>query len=223
MIVQAKGSACALGVAVAFFCLSAEAAPVARGFGVVAVDGAKDPAGQIARAIYARASLRPDASLDESRAQVLIGEAAPPALADIAARRAAIKGEDAASQQLLSGLATDFHLRGVIVVSCESANAAPPTSTWGGRSAPDPSSSAAPATQPPTCSPVAKLFLAATPGKAARFDPDTYVPDISLDATKPLAWTASVAAIDASYGDASERLVKAAPAAATHPSPLAPK
>ncbi len=224
MILRSKGRACALGIAVAFLSLSAEAAPVARGFGVVALDGARAPAGQLARAIYGRASLRPDASLDESRARVLIGEAAPPALADVAARRAAIKGDDAGSQQILSGLATDFHLRGVIVVSCEaSANAAPPTSTWGGSRTPDPSSSVAPATPPPTCSPVAKLFLAATPGKAARFDPDTYVPDISLDATQPLAWTASVAALDASYGDASERLVKAAPAAAMHPAPLAPK
>ena len=219
----------AVAVAIASFSASAEAAPLARGFGVVALDGAKDPASQLARAVYGRPSLRPDASLDEARAQVLIGEPAPPNFADVAARKAAIKGDDAASQQILSSLATDFHLRGVILVACEApANAAPPSSTWGSNAAPDPSASSAPTAAPtPTCSPVARVFLAAAPGKAARFDPDTYVPDISLDAAKPVAWTASVAAIDASYGDASERLPAAAthgaPTAATHPAPPAPK
>ena len=79
----------AVAVAIASFSASAEAAPLARGFGVVALDGAKDPASQLARAVYGRPSLRPDASLDEARAQVLIGEPAPPNFTDVAARKAA--------------------------------------------------------------------------------------------------------------------------------------
>src|SRR5450755_3994730 len=106
--------------------LAAHAAPLTRGFAVVALDGAHDAAVPLGRAVYSRPSLRPDASLDEGRAHVLLGEPAPPALADLASTRAAIHGDDAPSRQLLANIAADFHLRGIIVVSCDTeANATP--------------------------------------------------------------------------------------------------
>lgn len=191
---------------------TSNAAPIARGFAVLALDGAGEAAAPLARDVYSHPSLRPGAGLDEARAHVLLGEAAPSNLADLMNTRQAIKGDDAPSRQLLAGLASDYHLRGVVVVSCDSANAAP--STWG-------PSSAAPAT--PACAPMAKVFLAATPAAAAHFDAETYRPDLALDPTKPVTWTGSVAALDAAFGEAADTAPKRAPAAALSDTPKGEK
>jgi hypothetical protein len=182
----------AAGVAFAGFSAAAHAAPLTRGFAIVALDGAKDAAAPLARAVYSRPSLRPDASLDEPRAHVLLGEPPPPALADLASSRAAIKGDDAPSRQLLSNIAADFHLRGVVVVSCATTDAAP--STWAGSSSPDPTP------KPPTCNPTARLFLATNGKTAAHFEPDAITPDLILDPSQPVTWNAAVLGLDAQYG-----------------------
>jgi hypothetical protein len=196
-------AACAVGVGSAGFSPSANAAPLTRGFAVIAQDGAKDAAAPLARAVYSRPSLRPDATLDESRAHVLLGDAPPPALNDLASSRAAIKGDDAPSRQLLANIATDFHLRGVILVSCATSEAAP--STWAGSSSPSSSSDAPgdakPADAKPTiCNPTARLFLAANGKTDAHFEPDAIAPDLILDPAKPVTWNAAVLGLDSQYG-----------------------
>jgi hypothetical protein len=190
--------ACAVGVAFAGFSPAAHAAPLTRGFAVVALDGAKDVAAPLARAIYSRPSLRPDATLDEPRAHVLLGDAptsAAPAMTDLASSRAAIKGDDAPSRQLLANIATDFHLRGVVVVSCATADAAP--STWSGSAS---SSADAPPAKPPTCNPTARLFLATNGKTDAHFEPDAIAPDLILDPAQPVTWNAAVLGLDSQYG-----------------------
>ncbi|MEO7108964.1 MAG: hypothetical protein ABI183_00885 [Polyangiaceae bacterium] len=187
--------ACAVGVAFAGFSPAVHAAPLTRGFAVVALDGAKDVAAPLARAVYSRPSLRPDASLDEPRAHVLLGDPPPaplPALNDLASSRAAIKGDDAPSRQLLTNIADDFHLRGVVVVSCATADAAP--STWSASASPDAPPKA------PTCNPTARLFLATNGKTTAHFEPDVITPDLILDSAQPVTWNAAVLGLDSQYG-----------------------
>ena len=198
-----------ISVGTGLFSATSEAAPITRGFAVVAEGGAGDSAAPLARAVYGHPSLRPYAGIDESRAHVLLGETAPSNLQDLASTRAAIHGDDAPSVKLLSSIASDFRLRGIIVVSCE-AGQAPPPSTWG--------ASSSPASAPPACSPVARVFLDAAPAKPAHFESETYRPDISLDPGKPTTWNATVAAIDSEYGVALPA-AKSAPAAATSTTP----
>jgi hypothetical protein len=68
--------------------------------------------------VYASANLRP--SFDEAHARVLAGEApaadAPSSLTDLAQTRAAIRGDDAPSRKLLSAIANDLRVRGIVVV-----------------------------------------------------------------------------------------------------------
>lgn len=194
---------CAVGVAFAGFSPAAHAAPLTRGFAVVALDGAKDVASPLARSIYSRPSLRPDATLDEQRAHVLLGDPPPtasPAMTDLASSRAAIKGDDAPSRQLLANIAADFHLRGVVVVSCATTSVAP--STWSS-STPAPASSGAPADaplKPPTCNPTARLFLASNGKTDAHFEQDAIAPDLILDPAQPVTWNAAVLGLDSQYG-----------------------
>ena len=196
------------------FSAKSEAAPITRGFAVVAQHGAGDAAAPLARAVYGHPSLRPYAGLDEARAHVLLGETAPSNLQDLASTRAAIHGDDAPSVKLLSSIASDFRLRGIVFVSCE-ASAAAATSTWGASSS---SSSESTAPAAPTCTPIAHVFLDAAPGKPAHFEAETYRPDLSLEAGKPVTWNASVAALDSEYG-VTVAASKSAPAAATTATP----
>jgi len=90
-----------------------------RGLAVLAVGDGSLAAWPLARALYGRPGLRP-AEVDEAHARVLAGEP-PPAgagkdLTDLAETRAAIHGDDAPSRQLLSSIATQFHVRGIVVV-----------------------------------------------------------------------------------------------------------
>ncbi len=105
---------------------AASAAPVApaprtqaRGLAVLAVGDGVFVAWPLARALYGKAGLRP-VEIDEAHARVLAGE--PPVtgaakdLTDLAETRAAIRGDDAPSRQLLASIATQFHVRGIVVV-----------------------------------------------------------------------------------------------------------
>ena len=201
---RSSSALCAFPFAFAFAVISpaVHAAPLTRGFAIVALDGAKDAAAPLARAVYSRPSLRPDASLDEPRAHVLLGEPPPPTLADLAATRAAIHGDYAPSKQLLINVAADFHLRGVVVVSCAPADAAP--STWSGSST---TTDAPPATgapdapkKSPPCNPVGRLFLATNGKTAAHFEADAVSPDLILDTSQPITWNAAVLELDSQYG-----------------------
>lgn len=198
-----------VGVATSLISGKSYAAPITRGFAVLALDGATESASPLARAIYGHPSLRPYAGLDESRAHVLLGETAPSNLQDLASTRAAIHGDDAPSLKLLSSIASDFRLRGIVVVSCE-VGAAPATSTWG--------ASPSPSTPTTACVPVARVFLDAAPARPAHFESETYRPDLSLEAGKAITWNASVAALDSEYG-VIEPSSKPAPLAATSATP----
>jgi hypothetical protein len=206
--------ALALSVAFAVISPAVHAAPLTRGFAVIALDGAKDAAAPLARAVYSRPSLRPDASLDESRAHVLLGDPPPPALADLASTRAAIHGDDAPSKQLLTNVAADFHLRGVLLVSCAPVDAAP--STWSGSTsstdAPPVEGADAPK-KSATCSPTGRLFLATNGKTAAHFEADALAPDLILDPSQPVTWNAAVLELDAQYGQYAPAPTPAPPAA----------
>jgi hypothetical protein len=104
--------------------------PEHRGFAVVAVDGATDVAWPLAQGVYRSAVLRP-VGIDDARARVLAGEAAPPLappeLTELAELRGGVKGDDAASREVLAALAQKLGVRAIIVVfakrDTESANA----------------------------------------------------------------------------------------------------
>ena len=91
------------------------------GFAVLTAGPSADATWPVAQAVY-RSSLRPPA-LDEPRARVLAGEAAGDGATsdarDLAELRAGIKGDDAASRQLLSAIADKLALEGVVVVFAE--------------------------------------------------------------------------------------------------------
>src|SRR6476646_9839670 len=90
--------------------------PPAQGVAVVGL-GARDEAFTLARAVYA-GRLRP-AALDEQRARVLAGDAAPPSaskeLRELGELRAAVTGEDAASRKLLASIAQQLGAEALLV------------------------------------------------------------------------------------------------------------
>ncbi len=96
--------------------LAAEVLSEAKGLAVVAVDGATDAAWPLAAAGYGNTALKPP-TVDDARARVLAGEpATTPELTELAELRAGVKGDDAASRQVLAALAQKLSLQGVIVV-----------------------------------------------------------------------------------------------------------
>ena len=94
-------------------------ASASRGLAVLALTGATDAAWSLAREIYASAALKPE-GLDDARARVLAGEApapgAPQPVRDLEQLRAAVKGDDIASRQILPAIAEQLHVRGIVVV-----------------------------------------------------------------------------------------------------------
>jgi hypothetical protein len=92
-----------------------EPAPKPKGLVVVATDGATDAAWPLARAVYGVDMLRPR-DIDDAKARVLAGEAASSELTELAELRAGVKGDDAASRQVLAALADKLHVVGVVVV-----------------------------------------------------------------------------------------------------------
>jgi len=111
-----------LALAIAPFAQAETTRAPARGLAVVALDGATDAAWALAREVYANPQLRPRA-LDDARARVLAGEApaadAPADVRDVSQLRAGVKGDDAASRQLLGAIATQLGARGVLVVEAK--------------------------------------------------------------------------------------------------------
>lgn len=90
----------------------------AKGIAVVAADGATDAAWPLARAIYGSALLRPE-NIDDAHARVLAGEtptSQAPSLTDLAELRAGVKGDDAASRQLLVTIADKVGVASILVV-----------------------------------------------------------------------------------------------------------
>jgi hypothetical protein len=93
-----------------------EPAPKPKGLVVVATDGATDAAWPLARAVYSDEMLRPR-EIDDAKARVLAGEAGSADLAELAELRAGVKGDDAASRQVLAALANKLRVVAVVVVS----------------------------------------------------------------------------------------------------------
>ena len=93
-----------------------EPQPKPKGVVVVATDGATDAAWPLARAVYADEILRPR-DIDDAKARVLAGEAGGAQLSELAELRAGVKGDDAASRQVLAALADKLRVIAVIVVS----------------------------------------------------------------------------------------------------------
>lgn len=152
-----------------------------QGLAVIALQGTSEAAWPLAKAIYARPTLRP-ASLDEARARVLAGEPLPPqataALRDLAETRVAVHGDDAPSRQLLSSIAQSLHVRGLVVVGQERVEA--PVVTMG-TDTPEP---------PPASQPYARVFLVETGSMdAARYYRDD-------DAS----WTGTTRSLERTYG-----------------------
>ena len=89
-----------------------------KGLAVVATDGATDAAWSLAGAIYADPELHP-VSVDDPRARVLAGEAPSSEakdLAELAELRAGVKGDDAASRQVLGAIGDKLGVRAIVVV-----------------------------------------------------------------------------------------------------------
>ena len=113
----------------------------AQGVAVLGVGSARAEAFVAARAVYG-SSVRPRA-LDEVRARILAGDPAPSVagkeLRDLAELRASVKGDDAASRQLLSAMAPQLNVEGLLVISrvastdASSEDAGAPTVTVAGR------------------------------------------------------------------------------------------
>jgi hypothetical protein len=86
------------------------------GVAVVATAGMTDAAWPLAQKVYANASLRP-AHIDDASARVLAGESAPsPDLSELIELRDGVKGDDAASRQVLGAIAEKLSVRALVVV-----------------------------------------------------------------------------------------------------------
>lgn len=140
---------------------SAEPSPARQGYAVLATGALRDAAWPVAQAVYA-SSLRPR-GLDEAHARVLVGDApgqdpdAGAPLRDLSEMRAALKGDDAPSRSLLSSIASDLRVQGIVVIMLVEDR------------------------------PVARLFLADPGAfDAARYFPDPSAPPGSPSAWNPL-------------------------------------
>ncbi len=132
-----------------------------QGVAVLGAGASRDEASALARSVYA-SSLRPR-GLDELRARVLAGDPAPPTstkeIHDLAELRAGVAGDDAASRQVLAGIARQLNVQALLVVSVA------PTA---------PLEDAGADAGAPTAVPSARLFLADTGDfDAARYEPDS--------------------------------------------------
>jgi hypothetical protein len=106
----------------------AYATELGTGFAVVAVDGATDVAWPLAQGVYKSALLRPS-GIDDARARILAGEPtpplAPPELTEFAELRAGVKGDDAASREVLAALAQKLGVHAIIVVFAKEQDQSP--------------------------------------------------------------------------------------------------
>jgi len=100
-----------------------DAVPV-EGVAVLARAGAEAAGWSLAQEVYAVSVLRPG-SLDERRARVLVGGPAgaspAPEVTELADERGGIRGEDGASRALLRAIASELHVRAIVVVEVNAA------------------------------------------------------------------------------------------------------
>ncbi len=92
-----------------------------KGIAVVAAEGATDAAWPLARAIYGSAFLRPE-KIDDEHARILAGdkrETQQPSIVELQELRAGVKGDDAASRQVLTAIAEKFGVASLLVVFVE--------------------------------------------------------------------------------------------------------
>jgi hypothetical protein len=95
-----------------------DGAPKKSGIAVLATDGATDATWPLARAIYASTYLRPE-NVDDAHARILAGEkraTEQPSIVELEELRAGVKGDDAASRQVLSALSDKLGVASVLVV-----------------------------------------------------------------------------------------------------------
>jgi len=95
-----------------------DAVRAAKGIAVLAADGATDAAWPLARAVYASELLRPE-GIDDEHARVLAGEkreTQQPSIVELQELRAGVKGDDAASRQVLGALADKLGVASILVV-----------------------------------------------------------------------------------------------------------
>jgi hypothetical protein len=194
--------------------------PAGQGIAVLAVgSNAHEDAFALARAIYG-SRLRPT-SLDEVRARVLAGGAAPPTasreLRELAEIRAGVLPDDAAGRRLLVGMAQQVGAEALLVVKVETGPAEAPAvapSTIGvPAEAADAGAEAAPGNAAPTTTVVARLFLVET----GDFDAARYSPDPGPRPSTPAAWKSTVTSLEARFPAGSRT---PGPAAATKPVPV---
>lgn len=97
---------------------SSQAWAAPHGLVVVATDGSTDAAWPLASAIYSDPVLRPE--LGERAARVLAGEKVEgDDMKNLAELRAGIKGEDAASKQLLGAISDETNAQGILLVQTD--------------------------------------------------------------------------------------------------------
>lgn len=168
------------------------------GIAVVAIARTSDLAWPLAQEIYRRPSLRP-VGLDEARARVLAGEApspgAPQSLRDLADTRDALRGDDAPTRQLLASIASALHVRALVVVTVEDADAS-------------------------VRSPLARVFLTDT----RSFDAARYAPD-DAPGSSVSVWSGAASSLERMYSAPSapraDAAAKTAGSAALAPVPSA--
>lgn len=184
---------------------------IPRGVAVVARMGAEQAGWALAKEVYARASLRPG-GLDESRARILVGDAAAPdasqALRDLADERAGIHGDDGGSRALLRAIAAQLSVRALVVVELGPSGvpAASVFLTDGGtfdaaRYAADPSPSplTSPTAPPPPVDAGADSHGSTSATLAATSDGGV-APQASVPPPPPLRWSGAVASLDRAFG-----------------------
>lgn len=98
--------------------LGASKAWASHGIAVLAQGNTKDEAWPLARAVYGDAMLRP--SLDEKKARLLAGEDFED-MKELVELRQGVKGDDAASKQLLQTIAEQVSVEALLVVSTDGA------------------------------------------------------------------------------------------------------
>jgi hypothetical protein len=169
---------------------SAHAQTQGQGVAVLAIGDARDDAFAAARAVYTT-TLRPS-SLDELRARVLAGDAAPSTatkdLRELAELRAGIHGDDAASRKLLAGIAQQLRLEGILLV---------------GREEPEGDAGAP--------SVFARLFIAGS----GELDAARYAPDPA----SPTPWRATVASVAARFPKPAQPIARVPAATMATPDP----
>ena len=144
-----------------------------QGVAVVGVGSAREEAHVLARAVYA-SSLRPR-TLDEMRARIAAGDPVPQLVSkeakELGELRAKVTGDDAASRQLLSGMAKQLNVQALLVLSVQTAEVDGGTQTTES----------------------ARLFLA----ESGDFDAARYEPEAGVEG--PDGWKSTVRSLEGRF------------------------